>query len=945
MFFIFGSEQVTQNVEDKTRLHPRTLGWLGTTAVAIGGSNQSLFLIGALIIGQNAIPGQGSAAILLLIFGLLLGWAATPGWLELVLMYPNRVGGIAATCVEAFRPYSPVLANLTGVCYWWGWVPTCGIAALISAAAIHQWYLPWVPVPYLATIIVLIFTWVNLRGIYFTTKVACVIASIAATLAFLSGLIPIIAGTVNWHQATTFHLTTPFPGLFGDITSLMAGLYLVGFAAPAFEQATCHVGETRDPEKNVPRSVFAAAIMASIYFILLPVVWLGTIGSDALAKDLTEVLGPVFAPLFGNLAKSAAIWFITLNMFHGTLAPLAGASRAMSQLAEDGLVPKWLAKRNSKDAPSTSTILMALMSIVFLWAGDPIWLIAAANFTYLIGISLPNVAVWLLRRNEPEMRRPFRAPRGTIVLGLIAASIWGASTLLGFQQFGLPTVMVGLVFAYAGAGLYAWRKFSDRREKGLPGIANTLHIKLTGSMLLVLFLDGVGYLIAVNHVSHVNAALIAGLEDIFVCVALLTIAVGLILPGMIANSAVEVSKAAENLAKGTVGDFSKALLALGKGDIDEAGLKIDITPVISRTRDEVGDMAISFNVLQEEIRRAATGFEGAKKGLKTARKELIESNIALKEMNETLEKKVSERTKDLKKEMVAREHAESGLLAYARQAGMAEVSSSVLHNVGNVLNPINVTATIITDMINKSKISNLSNVAKLIESHKDNLAQFIGEDPKGQELMTYISLLADYWNKERVILLKELEGLTSNVQHIKDVIRMQQSLTGISGLKESVLLQDLLDDAIKINTADISNINDINDINDIKIKREYTDMGRVLIDKPKLMQILVNLLQNAKESCLGYKKSDNEIIIRSKLDADKHINIEIVDTGEGIHSENITKIFSYGFTTKKNGHGVGLHASAISVKEMGGSIIARSDGIGKGAMFTLTLPYSPQNGE
>src|SRR5439155_20629489 len=115
------------------RDHPRTIGWLGTTALAMGGSNQSLFLIGALIIAQ------GSAAVPLLVAGLLLSWAALPGWTELILLWPQRVGGIAATCAEAFRPYSPVLANLAGVAYWWGWVPTCGLTALLSAAALHEW--------------------------------------------------------------------------------------------------------------------------------------------------------------------------------------------------------------------------------------------------------------------------------------------------------------------------------------------------------------------------------------------------------------------------------------------------------------------------------------------------------------------------------------------------------------------------------------------------------------------------------------------------------------------------------------------------------------------------------------------------------------------------------------------------------------------------------------
>src|SRR5437764_14710194 len=146
--------------------HPRTLGWVGTTALAMGGSNQSLFLLGALV------ASQGSAAVPLLIVGLLLSWAAAFGWTELVLMFPDRVGGIAASCAEAFRPYSPVLSTLTGVCYWWGWIPTCGLTAILSATAIHSWYLPSMPIPVGATVIVLAFTVLNLYGIRVVTRFA-----------------------------------------------------------------------------------------------------------------------------------------------------------------------------------------------------------------------------------------------------------------------------------------------------------------------------------------------------------------------------------------------------------------------------------------------------------------------------------------------------------------------------------------------------------------------------------------------------------------------------------------------------------------------------------------------------------------------------------------------------------------------------------------------------
>lgn len=617
--------------------HPRTIGWLGTSALAMGGSNQSLFLLTALFAGQGEIPGQGSAAVPLLIVGLLLSWAAAPGWTELILMYPKRVGGIAATCAEAFRPYNPVLANLTGVCYWWGWIPTCGLTAIFSAAAIREWYLPNVPVPALACGLVLFFTAINLIGVQWAARLAVPIATASAVLALISGFAPILTGIVDWKQAASFHLTVPFGGWFGELTGLMAGLYLIGFAAPAFEAAACHVGETKDPNKNVPRAMFASGLMASVYFILLPVVWLGVLGPKQLEQDLMLVLGPTFAPMFGSFAKSAAIWFMMFNMFHGTLQPLAGASRTISQLAEDGLLPRIFERRSRTDVPWVATCFTAGMAIFFLLLGDPIWLVAAANFTYLIGICLPNVAVWLLRRDQPKMARPYRAPRGTIMLGVIAAGVWGISAILGFQQFGMKTVLIGVLFAYAGSALYAWRRFSDRRRAGLPGIVPTLHIKLTGAMLLVLALDGAGYLLAVTSLPSQSGALVSVLEDIFVAVAILTIGVGLVLPGMVAHSATEIAKVADRIARGTMLDFSNALRALGRGDLDRAHAKVEIHPVVTRAQDEVGAMARSFNALQTEIANAAQSLDEAREELRQARHDSLTGLITRREFERRLD--------------------------------------------------------------------------------------------------------------------------------------------------------------------------------------------------------------------------------------------------------------------------------------------------------------------
>jgi signal transduction histidine kinase/CheY-like chemotaxis protein/L-asparagine transporter-like permease len=615
----------------------------------MGGSNQSLFLLSALLVGQGGILGQSTAALGLLVVGLLVSYLALPGWTELVLMYPAKVGGIAAVCTEAFKRYGGMPSTLVGVCYWWGWIPTCGLTALLSATAIQQWFLPAVPVAMIACVLVIIFTAVNLAGIENTARLSIPIAFGSAGLAFVAALAPVIGGKVDWHKSLDLHLAVPFPGWFGQVTALMAGLYLIGFAAPAFEAAACHVGETKDPARNVPRAMKAAAGTASLFFVVLPFIWLGTIGDQSLSGDLGKVLGPVFAPILGSSAKAAAVGFMMLNMFQGTMQPLAGASRTLWQLAEDGLLPKFLARLSVRQVPIAATVITALVSISFLLVGDPIWLVAAANFTYLIGISAPSVAVWLLRRNAPEAPRLYRAPRFTVSLGLVAAATWTVSTVLGFEQFGLPTIIAGLAMAYSGAALYAWRKWQDRRTAGRRGITLDLHVKLTGAMLFVLVLDGAGYMLAVSQLP-VRTAMSSALADIFVAVALLTMVVGVVLPGTISQTAKNVGLAAEQLAKTTLLDLARGIRLLGEGDLGPAHVRVEATPLTIHSQDELGHISESFNTIRTYALIAVVGLENA-------RHRLAVSHLGLTDANQLLEAKVSEEKKLIEQLRLAKEVA------------------------------------------------------------------------------------------------------------------------------------------------------------------------------------------------------------------------------------------------------------------------------------------------
>jgi methyl-accepting chemotaxis protein len=184
-------------------------------------------------------------------------------------------------------------------------------------------------------------------------------------------------------------------------------------------------------------------------------------------------------------------------------------------------------------------------------------------------------------------------------------------------------VVFGVVLAYSGAALYAWRQWSDRRLSGPSLVRTSLHRKLTGAMLLVMTLDSVGYLVAVGHVDRVaNPALVAGLEDIFVAVALITISVGLVLPGMIAHTAGQVAEAADRLATGTLADLTQAMESLASGDLEAARARVDSRRVVVHSADELGAMAISFNTMQDEVARTAVALGGARDNLRSSRQHL-----------------------------------------------------------------------------------------------------------------------------------------------------------------------------------------------------------------------------------------------------------------------------------------------------------------------------------
>jgi C4-dicarboxylate-specific signal transduction histidine kinase len=304
---------------------------------------------------------------------------------------------------------------------------------------------------------------------------------------------------------------------------------------------------------------------------------------------------------------------------------------------------------------------------------------------------------------------------------------------------------------------------------------------------------------------------------------------------------------------------------------------------------------------------------------------------------EELEARVAERTRalaeanhSLQDSLNQLHSAQRQLGDASRRAGMAEVATSVIHNIGNVLNSVNVSCRFVMDSIRQSRSSGLAKAAALISEQRD-LGAFFTSDERGKRLPEYLCKLAEAVGAEQSANIAELQSLEKNIDHITAIVGMQQKHAKFAGVIESLSLAELMEDAIRLDSA-------ASESQAVQIVRELDDLPVVEADRHKIFQIVMNLLSNARQAVQGAAQERRRIIVRVKQEDDVRVAIEIEDFGSGIAKENLTKIFNLGFTTKKDGHGFGLHSSSCNAIEMGGTLTAHSDGPGMGARFKLLLP-------
>ena len=302
-------------------------------------------------------------------------------------------------------------------------------------------------------------------------------------------------------------------------------------------------------------------------------------------------------------------------------------------------------------------------------------------------------------------------------------------------------------------------------------------------------------------------------------------------------------------------------------------------------------------------------------------------------MNVNLRDRVRERTAQLESTIQELRDTQSQLTDVAHCAGMAEVATGVLHNVGNVLNSVNISVSILKEQIRRSKVADLQAFTDRLAAQGQDMSQFLAAENRGQKLLEFLQRVSGRLATEHDDILRETTGLAQKIEHIKGIINAQQAYARQVPFREKVQLKQLIDDVLKLHGESLHK-------HSVEVQLAIEDVPTLDLEKAKLLQVIDNLVKNAIESIVQYKALTRRITIHVGSETSDLVSITVSDTGGGIRPEDIDKVFRYGFTTKSTGNGFGLHASALAVANAGGKISVESPGVGKGATFLIELPLT-----
>lgn len=534
-------------LETNIKEQPKTtIGWVSAASFGMAGTINFFNL--ALVLQR-----VGNIGILLFIVGMLIALVSVFGWATIVLRYPDKVGGATVNTYEVFKTKIPISLMLLCFGYWAAWVVTIALSATFCVSAIRQWFsLAYFPDEIFATFLILGFTGIGLLRLTVAARIVVPIAIIVVILDILSAILPLCFGTAQFHFNEIFQIQLPFSNWFGYFTAIMSGIYLVGWTVSAFEVTTCLTGELRQPKKNLPRALIATCSVGSLAFIILPIIWLSVLGYSKLVVDYNSGTNWLsFALLFPGFGSSFAsvcgFLYIVSSMLVSGIGSLVGPSRMLVQLAEYGLFPSFCQKRLKNGVPWVAVCITGFLAIWFTWLGTPLWLISSTDFGYLASLILASVGARLMLTNYPGKISPFL--QKMIMAGVIVSMVWVLSIVFGLRQFGIITILSGILFILFGLVPFLYRKIADLHQQGRHINFHSIYVSLPIIFFVLMALNTTGYIIMFSF-PH-SEYFIAIVQDIFVTVILFTLIIGFCIADSVSTAATQIASAlkAEDLLK------------------------------------------------------------------------------------------------------------------------------------------------------------------------------------------------------------------------------------------------------------------------------------------------------------------------------------------------------------------------------------------------------------
>jgi amino acid transporter len=497
---VSGSEPLDELVYEGGGL-PKTTNWWGAFVIGLAGT---ILVTG---IAPVMVTSLGAASVPIILFITFTGYLLCLFLAELSAMMPDRSGGSPSYAYPAYKDRWPRFAEhvngFTAWAYWLGWFPVAPLNMILASFYIvdrfglsSAGFTPiHTPIAYwtlgISVVGILLLSIPALLGLRFGTF-------FATTLAFLS-MIPLTFLAIAWifHPSVVdfgqlFHFRhTDGTGFFasqfhhGWLTLALAFSFLLTWNVIAMEAAACYIGETRDPDRDAKIAMNLEGAYGLFIYVMIPVAFVIVIGNTALGNaalvDPKTIFVHFASKVFGAGAGSNLLnWLIAimliLALILSALNAITGTARSLHQMATDGQFPKFFHHVNRQGVPDRSMMFNVVCSIILVFAGGAVEIYTFSNVGYLASFIPVLIGYYLLRKDRPNVRRPFKLPEWMKYVALAIAAIYAVIYFYGGPVYAscscnaagrktLPYYFIGIGVLLSYLPLYYWRKRGDARNE------------------------------------------------------------------------------------------------------------------------------------------------------------------------------------------------------------------------------------------------------------------------------------------------------------------------------------------------------------------------------------------------------------------------------------------------------------------------------------------------